>query len=90
MERLLFSTQLIPEESAKPFVFTVEGDVSLANFDALSKTIDTYEGESFALNQAPSGSSDVAWQDNVPNIHYRWHRIRELRPGKGRPGFRQP
>jgi hypothetical protein len=59
------------DESAKPFVFTVEGDVSLANFDALSKTIDTYEGESFALNQAPSGSSDIAWQDNVPNIHYR-------------------
>jgi hypothetical protein len=60
-----------PDLSAKPFVFNVEGDVSLANFDALSKTIDTYEGESFALNQAPSGSSDIAWQESVPNIHYR-------------------
>lgn len=60
-----------PEESAKPFVFTVEGDVSLANFDGLTKTVDTYEGESFSLNQTPSASTDVAWQESVPNIHYR-------------------
>jgi hypothetical protein len=53
---------------AKPFIFTVEGDVSVANYDALSQTIDTYEGESFSLDQAPSATTEVAWQDNV---HYR-------------------
>jgi hypothetical protein len=60
-----------PDDAAKYFVFTVEGDVSLANYDALTKTIDTYEGESFALDQTPTGSSEMAWQDNPPNIHYR-------------------
>jgi hypothetical protein len=61
----------VAEHIEKPFVFTVEGDVSLASFDTMTKTVDTYEGETFALNQAPSGSTDIAWQDNVPNIHYR-------------------
>jgi hypothetical protein len=57
-----------PDESSKAFIFSVEGDASISNYDALTQTIDTYEGESFSLDQSPSATTEVAWQDNV---HYR-------------------
>jgi hypothetical protein len=57
--------------TAKPFIFMVEGDVSVASYDALTRTIDTYEGESFSLDQASSGNTEVALQDSVPTVHYR-------------------
>jgi hypothetical protein len=54
-----------------PFSFMVEGNVTVANFDSLSGTIDTYEGEAFALDRTASQNSTISWLDYPPDIHYR-------------------
>ena len=54
-----------------PFVFMVEGNVTVANFDALAGTIDTYEGEAFSLDRTVSQNSTISWLDYPPDIHYR-------------------
>ena len=54
-----------------PFSFMVEGNVTVANFDALAGTIETYEGETFALDRSPTENSTVSWLDYPPDIHYR-------------------
>jgi hypothetical protein len=40
-----------PVEDADLFTFSVEGDVTVASYDVSLRQIDTYEGETFALNQ---------------------------------------
>lgn len=59
------------EHAADTFAFTVEGDVTVANYDDLTRTIDTYEGETMALAPTASESSVITWQDSPSNIHYR-------------------
>ena len=54
-----------------PFVFSVEGNVTVASFDAMTGTIDTYEGETFALDKGASAGTTISWLDYPPDIHYR-------------------
>jgi hypothetical protein len=49
----------------------VEGEVTLSAYDALTGTIETYEGETFALPKGASASSGIQEADLSPNIHYR-------------------
>lgn len=51
--------------------FTVQGDVTVASYDATAGIIETYEGETFALDKTQSASGALPWDDYVPNIHYR-------------------
>lgn len=55
----------------EPFVYFVEGNVTVANFDSISGTIDTYEGETFALNGTVAQTRTVSWLDYPPDVHYR-------------------
>jgi|HubBroStandDraft_1064217.scaffolds.fasta_scaffold21146_3 hypothetical protein len=60
-----------PDDAAKFFAYTVEGDVTLANYNAVTRTLDTYEGETFLLAQAGSENDANLLQDYPPNVHYR-------------------
>ncbi|HUD13435.1 MAG TPA: hypothetical protein VMQ56_07250 [Terracidiphilus sp.] len=59
------------EHAAHTFAFTVEGDVTVANYDDVTKTIETYEGETIALAPTTSESSVITWQNYTSNVHYR-------------------
>jgi hypothetical protein len=59
------------EHAADTFAFTVEGDVTVANYDDVTKTIDTYEGETIALAPTASDSSVITWQNFTSNVHYK-------------------
>lgn len=57
--------------AAKLFTYMVEGDVTVASYDASLGRIDTYEGETFSLNQIAS-LGDIVPLDAYPgNLHYR-------------------
>ncbi len=67
-------------EAAKPvtaagalgiFAFTVEGTQTVADFDSPAATIQTYEGESFALDKAASDTTAVSWLEYPSDVHYR-------------------
>ncbi len=58
------------EHAADFIAFTVEGDVTLSNYDASTKTIDTYEGESFAVAQTASDGGAISWDEYPSNVHY--------------------
>jgi hypothetical protein len=53
-----------------PSAFTVHGEVTVSSYDSTAGIIETYEGETFALDQTQSTSGTVPWDDYVPNIHY--------------------
>jgi hypothetical protein len=57
--------------AAGPFFLDIQGDLTVANFDAASGTIETYEGETYTLASAASGGSSIPWQDYPFNVHYR-------------------
>jgi len=64
-----------PVDMDTPFIFTVEGELTVSAYDALAGTIDTYEGETFALHNAASASSGIHGEDFSPNIHYKCDRF---------------
>ncbi len=55
-----------PAEAPQTSAFTVEGNVTIANYDASSGLIETYEGESFALD-----ASVKPLEDNPADLQYR-------------------
>jgi len=58
-------------EDADLFTFTVEGDVTVANYDVSLRQIETYEGETFALNQVASLSDMIPLDAYPASLHYR-------------------
>jgi hypothetical protein len=56
--------------AAGPFYLGIEGDVTIANYDAGTGAIQTYEGSNFLLAKA-SEPSAIPWQDYPFNVHYR-------------------
>ncbi|HXP63449.1 MAG TPA: hypothetical protein VN829_23300 [Dongiaceae bacterium] len=58
------------EDIEKIVSFRVEGTVTEANYDASSGTIETYEGETFALDTTAGDSSAVRWPDDPADVHY--------------------
>jgi hypothetical protein len=74
----LASNVPVPESSAAaiasvstiPSAFTVRGEVTVASYDATAGIVETYEGETFALDKTQTASGAVPWDEYVPNIHY--------------------
>jgi hypothetical protein len=60
-----------PVETSDLFTFTVEGDVTVASYDVSLRQIDTYEGETFALNQLASLSDMIPFDAYPASLHYR-------------------
>ncbi|HEY1903899.1 MAG TPA: hypothetical protein VGG56_15810 [Terracidiphilus sp.] len=56
--------------AAGPFFLGIEGDVTVASFDAHTGTIDTYEGSTFMLAKAGENNA-IPWDDFPFNVHYR-------------------
>jgi hypothetical protein len=53
-----------------PFFLGIEGDVTVANYDAGTGAIQTYEGNNFLLAKAAEPSA-IPWEDFPFNVHYR-------------------
>ncbi len=53
-----------------PFFLGIEGDVTIADYDAGTGSIQTYEGNNFLLAKA-SEPSAIPWEDFPFNVHYR-------------------
>jgi len=60
-----------PVVDAAVFNFTVEGDVTVASYDVSLRQIDTYEGQTFALNQIASLSDMTSFDAYPASLHYR-------------------
>ena len=56
--------------AAGPFFMGIEGDATVANYDAGSGAIQTYEGSNFLLAKATEPSA-IPWQDCPFNVHFR-------------------
>jgi hypothetical protein len=54
-----------------PFFVGVEGEVTVANYDVASGSIETYEGTHFVLDKASGADGGIPWQDFPFNVHYR-------------------
>jgi hypothetical protein len=66
-------TPIVPDtESA----FTVEGEVTVASYDSSEGVIDTYEGETFALDKTLIASNTLSEDDIPSNLHYRCDQFR--------------
>jgi hypothetical protein len=66
---------LNPVDLDSPFIFTVEGELTISAYNALAGTIETYEGEAFALRNVSSISSGIHSENLSPNIHYKCDRF---------------
>ena len=49
----------------------IEGDLTVADFDASTGTVETREGKSFSVTQAGSDGNTLAWQDFAGHVHYK-------------------
>ncbi len=56
---------------AASFTFMIEGDVTVADFDASAGRLETNEGKIFAIGQSAGAGSASQWDDSPSNVHYR-------------------
>ena len=61
----------VPAPAPLRFSFFVEGSVSVANYDAATGIVDTYEGESFAVDKMTRESRTISWLEYPADVHYR-------------------
>jgi hypothetical protein len=54
-----------------PFYLGIQGDVTVANYNATTGTVQTYEGETYQLATNSASTNSIAWQDYPFNVHYR-------------------
>jgi hypothetical protein len=57
--------------SAGPFVLVIQGEATIANYDAGTGTVETYEGQTFVLDKTDDETSAIRWPDFPFNVHYR-------------------
>ena len=69
------NSALKPVDIDTAFIFTVEGELTVSAYNGLAGTIETYEGETFALHDAVSANSGIHGADLSPNIHYKCDRF---------------
>lgn len=61
--------------AAGPFILCIEGDVTVANYDVASGTVETFERQSYTLSSPANDGSGIPWQDFPFNIHYRCDQV---------------
>jgi hypothetical protein len=67
-----YELRLNPE--AAPSAFIIEGDVSVADYDASEGIITTDVGRNFVLDRTAAESNGTIWQEYRANVHYRCDR----------------
>ena len=61
-----------PVETVKPAAYTmVEGDLTVADFDATTGIVETREGRNFSLNTTVSANGAATFVDYMGNVHYK-------------------
>ena len=60
-----------PAPAATAYKFFSEGDVTVADFDATTGTIESYEGRTFVLNSTTVTLAGAALEDSGSSVHYR-------------------
>lgn len=70
------SRELRPIEPVISSAFTVEGEVTVSSFDSSAGVIDTYEGETFALDKTLTASNNLHGDDIPSSLHYRCDQFR--------------
>lgn len=55
----------------EPFSFIIEGDVTVADYDASRGMIATREGKTFVIDRTAGEGDTAPWQDYRANLHYR-------------------
>jgi hypothetical protein len=79
MPRSTLIANALPEPAKAPAAefwatlsaFTVEGEDAIASYNAEAGTIETFEGEQFALNNLSSVTGGLSGEDLPSNVHYR-------------------
>jgi hypothetical protein len=62
------STEIATAEGAAP-AFMIEGDATVADYDATTGLVETHEGKSFSIG--PSAGVNSSWDDYSGHVHYR-------------------
>jgi hypothetical protein len=57
--------------AARPASFMIEGDVTVADYDALAGLIETHEGKTFTVAKVTDESNGISWADSMASVHYR-------------------
>jgi hypothetical protein len=70
VETVETSVPATPDSASSPASMTIEGDLTVADFDASTGTLETREGRSFTVTPVGNGGSSLDWQDYAGNVHY--------------------
>ena len=70
--------------AAGPFFVGIEGDVTIAGYEPITGTLQTYEGETYILASNSAGSGAIAWENYPFNVHYRCDDIGDCTLMRGR------
>lgn len=62
--------QPAPDGPPDRFAFTVEGSVTVTNYDPSAGRIQTYEGETFVVEDSNAGNDVSNWVDYPADLHY--------------------
>ncbi len=54
-----------------PASFMIEGDATVADYDALAGMIETQEGRTFSVAKSADESGGLPWADSLASVHYR-------------------
>ena len=72
VEQLSFRSQAVPSgDEAVPSAVYMEGDFTVASYDASHGTIETNDGRTFAVGMTVVAGSASTWDDSGSNVHYR-------------------
>lgn len=58
-------------DAAAHMSFMIEGDATVADYDASARTIETRDGRSFIVDGAAGNSNVLQWVDYMGNLHYK-------------------
>ncbi len=59
------------DDAAKPAVRYVEGDLSVAAYDAMTGTLQTKDGKTFILGTSVAAGNATSWDEYRSGVHYR-------------------
>jgi hypothetical protein len=71
-----FALEAPPVQPVISSAFTVEGEVTVSSYDSSAGVIDTYEGETFALDKTLTASNAIHGDDIPSSLHYRCDQFR--------------
>lgn len=72
VEQLSFRNQVLPSDNqVAPSAVYVEGDFTVASYDASHGTIETNDGRIFAVGMTVVAGNANTWNDSSSNVHYR-------------------